>query len=114
MTKAFEPRIPAPWPMLHLEHRTAAVQALGWSPADAHWRCESSSVPGLRRKAGEPPRSSIASANHPDRNWLKDGCRRCALPCRQGTRTDGARCFPCPIPILFCPLPCSRCSHPAA
>ena len=23
--------------MPHLEHRTAAVQALGWSPADAHW-----------------------------------------------------------------------------
>lgn len=37
MTKAFEPRIPGPWPMPHLEHRTAAVQALGWSPADAHW-----------------------------------------------------------------------------
>ena len=37
MTKAFEPRIPTPWPMPHLEHRTAAVQALGWSPADAHW-----------------------------------------------------------------------------
>ena len=37
MTAAFEPRIPGPWPMPHLEDRTAAVQALGWSPADAHW-----------------------------------------------------------------------------
>ena len=37
MRKAFEPRIPTPWPMPHLEHRTAAVQALGWSPGDAHW-----------------------------------------------------------------------------
>ena len=37
MTRAFEPRIPTPWPMPHLEHRTAAVQALGWSLADAHW-----------------------------------------------------------------------------
>ena len=37
VTRPFEPRIPGPWPMPHLEHRTAAVHALGWSPADAHW-----------------------------------------------------------------------------
>ena len=37
MTRRFEPRIPGPWPMPHLEQRTAAVQALGWSAADAHW-----------------------------------------------------------------------------
>ena len=37
MTRPFEPRIPGPWPMPHLEHRTTAVQALGWAPADAHW-----------------------------------------------------------------------------
>ena len=37
MTRAFEPRIASPWPMPHLEPRMAVVQALGWSPADAHW-----------------------------------------------------------------------------
>lgn len=34
---AYEPRIPTPWPMPHLEHRTAAIRALGWSQADAEW-----------------------------------------------------------------------------
>ncbi len=37
MAKRFQPRIPGPLPMPHLERRTAAVQALGWSAADAHW-----------------------------------------------------------------------------
>ena len=37
VTRPFQPRIPGPWPMPHVEHRTAAVQALGWSPDDAHW-----------------------------------------------------------------------------
>ena len=37
MTMPFKPRIPGPWPMPHLEHRSAAVQALGWAPDDAHW-----------------------------------------------------------------------------
>ena len=37
MAKRFEPRIPGPLPMPHLERRTTAVQALGWSRADAHW-----------------------------------------------------------------------------
>ena len=37
MTKAFEPRIPRPPGMPHLVHRTAELQNLGWSVADAEW-----------------------------------------------------------------------------
>ena len=37
ITKAFEPRIPAPPGIPRLADRAAAVQALGWSPADAEW-----------------------------------------------------------------------------
>jgi len=47
-TRPFEPRIPGPWPMPHLEHRTAAVQALGWAPADA--RKAESGFGGMRPK----------------------------------------------------------------
>ena len=37
MTQAFEPRIPPPPGMPHLVRRTAALQNLGWSVADAEW-----------------------------------------------------------------------------